>query len=264
MELLERIRGLWGSGGLALAEILLLSVVLYVFFRFLRGTRGAPVLRGVLILIGISIGIVFLTASLLQLEHITWIFEKLAALFFLAFLILFQPELRRGLLRLGLNPFFSRIVRASSPSLEEIVEAVTIMSQRKTGALLAIERHVPLTPYIEGGTQLSSEISSELLQTIFYVGSPLHDGAVIIQGDRIAAAGCMLPLSENPELSKSLGTRHRAGLGLSEENDAVTIVVSEETGRISLGVDGKLHQNITPKELRKQVTELCIESVEGG
>lgn len=264
MDLWQRIQSLWRVGGVAFAEILLIFVILYVILKFLHGSRGAPVLRGVLLVIGLSIGIAFLAASLLELEHIRWVFEKLAALFFVALLIVFQPELRRGLLRLGMHPVFHRLVRASSPAINEIVEAATKLSQRSVGALIAVERQVPMTPYIEGGTALNAEISSELLQTIFQPGSPLHDGAVVVRGNRVAAAGCLLPPSENPELSKSLGTRHRAGLGLSEESDAVTVVVSEETGRISLGVDGKLLQDMTPEDLRKKLTELCLESVEGG
>jgi diadenylate cyclase len=264
MELVQKLDVLWRAGGWAFVEVLLLYLVIYGVLRFLRGSRGAAVLRGVLLLIALSIGIVFLAANMLQLERITWLFEKLSALFMVALVIVFQPELRRGLLRLGLNPFFRRFVRASSPALEEIVEAVISMSQNRVGAIIAIQRDVPLTPYIETATALNAEISSELLRTIFHKDTILHDAAVIIQGNRVAAAGCLLPLSENPELSKSLGTRHRAALGLSEESDAVTIVVSEETGQISLGVDGELRQRLSPDDLRKQLTELCIEAVEGG
>jgi diadenylate cyclase len=264
MELWQRLESLWRGGAVAFAEILLLFVVLYAVFRFLRGSRGAAVLRGVLLLIGLSIGIVFLAASMLRLERITWVFEKLSALFVVALIIIFQPELRRGLLRLGLNPFFRRFVRASSPAIDEIVEAAATMSAGKIGAIIAIQREIPLTPYVEAATPLNAEISSELLRTIFHRDTPLHDGAVVIQGNRIAGAGCLLPLTENPELSKSLGTRHRAALGLSEETDAVTVVVSEETGRIALGVDGKLRAGLTVEELRAQLTQLCLEAIEGG
>ncbi|MBE7463527.1 MAG: TIGR00159 family protein [Planctomycetes bacterium] len=261
---LERLQGLWRSGLSAAVEIFLLFLVIYLLLRFLRGSRGAAVLRGIFLLIFVSFGIVFIFASLFELEHITYTFEKIAALFFIALLIIFQPELRRGLLRLGLSPGFGSVVQASSPTIDEIVQAATHMSQRSMGALIAIQREIPLTAFIEAGTPMNAEITSELLQTIFYPGSALHDGAVIIQGTRIAAAGCLLPLTENPELSKTLGTRHRAGLGLSEESDAVTVVVSEETGRISLGVDGKLKQGLSPDELRKELTRLCLEAVEGG
>lgn len=264
MVFLQRLEALWRSGVGAFAEIFLLFIVIYTVLRFLRGSRGAAVLRGILLVIAVSIGIVFLAASLLQLERITWVFEKLSALFMVALIIIFQPELRRGLLRLGLNPWFRRIVRAGSPTIDEIVDAVVVLSEGKTGALIAIQRDVPLTSYIETATALNAEISSELLRTIFHKDTPLHDGAVVIQGSRVAAAGCVLHLSENPELAKSLGTRHRAALGLTEETDGVTVVVSEETGTISIGVDGKLIRDLTREDLTRKLTELCLEAVEGG
>ena len=264
MNFWQRVQGI-GSGGLiALAEIFLLTVVIYAFFKFLRGSRGAAVLRGVLLLIGFSLGILFVAASLLELQHITWLFEKLAALFIVGLMIIFQPELRRGLLRLGMTPFFQRFVKTGSPVIEEIVQAATRMSQRSMGGLIAIERQVPLTLYIEAGTTLNSEITADLLETIFFPGTLLHDGAVVIKGNRVIAAGCLLPLTENPELSKQLGTRHRAAIGISEETDAVALVFSEETGKISLCVDGKLSQGLTPDELRQQLITLCIDYLESG
>ncbi len=246
----------------ALIEIVLLAAVLYVILRFLRGSRGAGVLRGLLVVIGLSIGVVFVAARFFQLEHIVWVFEKLAALSIVAAVIIFQPELRRGLLRLGLNPLVGRFVHADSPALNEIVEACANLSRASIGGLIAIERRVPLNDYVERGTILNAEISRELLETIFYKGTILHDAGVIIIGNRIAAAGCLFPLSENPELSKSLGTRHRAALGMSEESDAVIVVVSEETGRISLAVESRFFHGLTPEELRTRLTELCLESVE--
>lgn len=264
MEFLNRLQTLISGGVPAFVEIFLLFLIIFAAARFLIGSRGAPVLRGILLLIGLSIGIVFFAANIFELVHIQWVFEKIAALFFVALLIIFQPELRRGLLRLGLHPIFRRVVRASSPAIDEVVEAAQEMSQNKIGALIGIQRTVSLEPYVEGGTRLNAEISKELLLSIFYPGSALHDGGVVIQGNRVAAAGCLFQLSENPELSKTLGTRHRAGLGLSEENDAVTVVVSEETGKISVGVDGKLRTGLSVDELRHLLTELCLESVEGG
>ena len=263
-ELIRSLRALPVSGVAAILEILLLAVMFYVVLTFLRGSRGAGVLRGVLVLIGLSIGIVFVAARFFQLEHIVWIFEKLAALSIVAAVIIFQPELRRGLLRLGLHPLIGRFVRADSPAIDEIVEACTNMSRASVGALIAIQRGVPLNDYVERGTSLNAEISRELLETIFHKGAVLHDAGVIVVGNRIAAAGCLFPLSENPELSKSLGTRHRAALGLTEESDAVTVVVSEETGRMSLAVDGKFVHGLSPEELRARLTALCLESVEGN
>ena len=262
-EFLRRFQGLSPAAVSALVEIIILAIIFYVILSFLRGSRGAGVLRGMLILIGLSIGFVFIAARAFQLEHIVWVFEKLAALSIVAAVVIFQPELRRGLLRLGLNPLVGRIVQPDSPAIEEIVEACTVLSQRSTGALIAIQRRVPLMDYVERGTILNAEITRELLETIFYKGTILHDAGVIVIGNRAAAAGCLFPLSENPDLSKALGTRHRAALGMAEESDAVTVAVSEETGRISIGVEGKLTHGLTPEELRTRLTELCLESVEG-
>ena len=262
-DFVRRLQDFPASG---MVEIIFLAVVFYLLLSFLRGSRGAGVLRGMLVLVGLSIGIVFVAASYFQFEHITWMFEKLAALSIVAAVIIFQPELRRGLLRLGLNPLIARFVRADSPAIDEIVDACTNLSRRSMGALLAIQRRVPLNDYADRGTVLNAEISKELIETIFFKGQSegtiLHDAGVIIIGNQIAAAGCLFPLSENPELSKSLGTRHRAALGMTEETDAVTVTVSEETGRISLAVEGKFTHGLTPEELRSKLMELCLQSVE--
>ncbi len=262
-ELIRRIQDTPLTGPGAVVEVVLLAAVLYLLLRFLRGSRGAGVMRGMLVLAVISIGVVFVAARAFQLEHIVWVFERLAALSILGGIIIFQPELRRGLLRLGVNPFIGKFVRADSPAINEIVEACESMSKRNCGALIAIQRQIPLVDYVERGTVMNSDITRELLETIFYKGTILHDAGVIVVGNRIAAAGCLFPLSENAELSKSMGTRHRAALGLTEESDAVTVAVSEETGRISLGVEGKLMHGLTPDELRKQLSVLCLEAVEG-
>ncbi len=263
-EVFKRMQGTPITGPVAIVEIVLLGMVLYLLLRFLRGSRGAGVMRGMLVLATIGIGVVYVTARMFQLEHIVWVFERLAALSILAGIIIFQPELRRGLLRLGVvNPFIGKFVRADSPAIDEIVEACEIMSGNKCGALIAIQRQVPLVEYVERGTIMNADISRELLETIFHKGTILHDAGVIIVGNRVAAAGCLFPLSENAELSKSMGTRHRAALGLTEESDAVTIAVSEETGRMSIGVEGKLLHGLSPDELRKQLSKLCLESVEG-
>ncbi len=267
-EILRRIQAQPIVSVRAFVEIVLLAAVLYIVLAFLRSSRGAGVLRGMLVLIGLSIGVVFIAAKLFQLEHIVWVFEKLAALSIVAGVIIFQPELRRGLLRLGLTPWISRFVRADSPAIDEVVEACANMSRSSVGALLAIQRRVPLNDFAERGTILNAEITRELIETIFFKGKTgegtiLHDAGTIIIGNRIAGAGCLFPLSENPELSKSLGTRHRAGLGISEESDAVAVVVSEETGRISVAVEGRFLHGLTPEELRAKLTELCLVSVEG-
>ena len=262
-DLFRRIQDTPLTGPGAVVEVVLLAAVLYLLLRFLRGSRGAGVMRGMLVLAVISIGVVFVAARAFQLEHIVWVFERLATLSILGGIIIFQPELRRGLLRLGVNPFIGKFVRADSPAIDEIVEACEAMSNRSCGALIAIQRQIPLIDYVERGTVMNSDITRELIETIFYKGTILHDAGVIVVGNHIAAAGCLFPLSENAELSKSMGTRHRAALGLTEESDAVTVAVSEETGRISLGVEGKLMHGLTPDELRKQLSVLCLEAVEG-
>ncbi len=259
-QLIKGMQSLPFAAAGAVVEIVLLAAVIYLFLRFLQNSPGAGVMRGMLVLAGISIGVVFVAAWFFKLEHIVWVFERLAALSILAGVILFQPELRRGLLRLGVNPFIGKFVRADSPAIDEIVEACASMSKRNCGALIAIQRRDPLANFVERGTVMNADITRELLETIFYKGTILHDAGVIIVGNRVAAAGCLYPLSVNAELSKSMGTRHRAALGLTEESDAVTIAVSEETGRISVGVEGKLIYGLTPEELKKQLSVLqCLE-----
>ena len=182
-ELLKRLQGIPVTGVSAIVEIILLAAILYVLLAFLRGSRGAGVLRGMLILVGLSIGFVFIAARAFELEHIVWVFEKLAALSIVAAVIIFQPELRRGLLRLGLNPLVGRFVRADSPSIEEIVEACANLSHRSMGALIAIQRQVPLNDYIERGTVLNAEITKELIETdpagwVTYLGGTVRPSAV--------------------------------------------------------------------------------------
>lgn len=268
-DFLNWLKSLQFVGASGIVEIVMLGAMFYVILAFLRGSRGAGVLRGVLVLIGLSIGFVFIVAKAFQLDHIVWIFEKLAALSIVAAVIIFQPELRRGLLRLGLNPFIGQFVKTDSPVIDEIVEACANLSQRSTGAVLAIQRRVPLNEFAERGTLMNAEVSKELIETLFYRsksgdGTILHDGGTIIIGNRIAGAGALFPLSENPELSRALGTRHRAALGMSEETDAVVVVVSEETGRISLAVEGKFYLDLKPEDLRTRLLQLCLESVEGA
>jgi diadenylate cyclase len=268
-DFLSWLKSLQYLGARGIAEVVMLATIFYVILAFLRGSRGAGVLRGVLVLIGLSIGFVFIVAKALQLDHIVWIFEKLAALSIVAAIIVFQQELRRGLLRLGLNPIIGRFVKTDSPVIDEIVDACVEMSEQRNGAIIAIQRHVPLNDFAERGTVLNAEISKELLMTLFFrtksgEGTILHDAGTIIIGSRIVSAGCLFPLSENPELSRALGTRHRAALGMSEETDAVVVVVSEETGRVSLAVEGKFIQDLQKEDLRERLVKLCLETVEGG
>lgn len=234
-------------------EILILWYAVYMLLVFIKGTRTVQVLKGLFILT-----VVFLLSQVLNLEVIKWIFLRVFGIAIIAFLIIFQPELRRGLARLGQNPFFNVFSKEHRKVIEEIVKAASALSRKKIGALIALEGEIGLRTHIESGILLKSRISNELINSIFMPNTPLHDGGVIIRGARIQAAGCLFPLTENPKVSKTLGTRHRAALGLSEEGDAIVIIISEETGIISLAISGKLTRNLNEESLRKALDKLYL------
>lgn len=236
----------WRAG----IEILVLALMFYLALRFMRGTRGAGILKGLGLVVAVGlIGVLFL-ARFLSLRVLEGIAGEAVALFGFALLVIFQPELRRALVRLGQSPLFGFIARSHKDVADHVAEAAAAMSRQKTGGLIALERDVSLRGYIEGGVRLDAEVTAALLVTIFHPATPLHDGAVIIQGDRVVAAGCLFPLTENVEAGSGLGTRHRAAIGITEDSDAVAVVVSEETGRISLAVKGKLSSELDPENLR--------------
>ena len=235
------------ESGKFIIEIALLWFVFYMLLLFIKGTRAVQVLKGILIIV-----FVFLITKELQLQTINWILSRLFTISIVAFLIIFQPELRRGLARIGQFGIFS----GQQETLDEITKAITILSKKKVGALIAIEREIGLKAYIESGIKLDSHVTSELLNTIFTPNTPLHDGGVVIQVAMIAAAGCLFPLTQNPHVSSTLGTRHRAAIGLSEETDAVIIVVSEETGDISIALNGKLNRHNDEKEFGRALTNV--------
>ncbi len=246
--------------GRSLGEIFLIYMVVYVVLRIMQGTSGTSILRGLaFIIVLISIGVLFFVRKL-QLFTIDWLITEFVPVFIIPIIILFQPEFRRALLRLGQNPVFSMFLKSEQQEMTyEIIQAVETLSKSKIGALIAIERDVGLGNFVETGTKLQADVSRDLLTTIFWPGSPLHDGAVIIQEQKISAAGCLFPLTEKTELSRSLGTRHRAGIGLTEETDALVIIVSEETGTISTGFKGELKQGIDGKGLKKILDDLSTE-----
>ena len=237
---------LWKS----ILEIAFIWVLIYFMIRFFQGTRAVQVLMGLILLM-----IVFNVAKILELSTINWVLTKLFAVGVLAFLILFQPELRRGLARIGQNTIFNPFLKKGG-TVDELVEACQRMSKMKRGALIAVEREAGLRNYIESGIPIDAKVSSELLMTIFATNTPTHDGAIVIEGDRIASAGSLFPLSQNPQLPRSLGTRHRAAIGLTEETDAVCVVVSEETGAISVSVYGKLTRDLDEEGLRRVLKSL--------
>ena len=239
-------------------EIIIIAFVLYHIMVWVKNTRAWMLFKGIIVIL-----ILLLIAALFQMNTILWLSGKVVNIAAIALVIIFQPELRNALERLGrknfLTAFFSfdfqkaSTVRFSEKTITEIVKACYEMGKVKTGALIVIERDVMLNEYIRTGIPLDSLVSSQLLINIFEHNTPLHDGAIIVRGDRIVAATCYLPLSDNMELSKELGTRHRAAVGVSEVSDSMTIIVSEETGAVSLAVEGTLYRNIDADFLKSKL-----------
>jgi diadenylate cyclase len=228
-----------------LLEILIVAYVIYALLRFLVGTRALQIVFGLLVL-----AVIYLAAFLLKLSMITYLLGVVFTYGVFAALVVFQPELRQALARLGQTPAF-RLFGAGSASgvAEEIGKAVERLRRTATGAIIAVERDVRLDPYLDSGTPMRASLSADLLATIFSPYSPLHDGAVLVRGEEIVGAGCILPLTQNPVGDRSLGTRHRAALGLSEETDALVVVVSEESATISLARGGALQRDLTIDEI---------------
>ncbi len=237
-------------------QILIVGVGIYYVLRVLVRTRAIQILVGLVLLFGI-----YIAARALDMDLIRYIMEKLFQYGAFAALIVFQPELRNGLARLGQNRmlrFFNRL--EESVVADELVEAVERLARAKMGAIIAVERQVGLEEYADTGTRIQARVSADILVSIFLPYGPLHDGAVLVSGDMIIAAGVILPLTQFPILDKSLGTRHRAALGLSEETDALIVVVSEETARVSLAQRGRLEQGVTLDRLREALTGKALEA----
>jgi diadenylate cyclase len=236
-------------------EILLIFLLLYLVFRFMQGTIAGTIVRGVGFFFLILLFALMFALSYFGLEIIGAIFKYLLGVSVIALLIIFQPELRRGLLRLGRNPILGRFVARDSRVVDEVVKAAQTLAKDRIGALIAFEGEVALNSYVQSGVPIDADVKAELIDTIFWPGSALHDGAIIIREDRIAAGACLFPLTENPEISRNLGTRHRAAIGLTEESDAVCVVVSEETGTISVSRAGNLTRNLDDETLRGMLRE---------
>lgn len=242
-------------GLIDMLDILLMTLLFYFILSLLKGTRSSVALRGWISLIIISFG-GYIIAKMLNLTGVAFIFGNFWIIIVLIFLIVFQNDFKKALTDLGQMRLFRAIFKQSGEYIEELIKAAEVMSARRVGALIAIERRNPLRVYVGTGTTLDASITEELIRTIFTNLTPLHDGAVIIRNGRIEAAGCILPLTDSLELSRDLGTRHRAAVGLTEETDAVVIVVSEETGTISLVHGGKLDRGQNSEKLREQLTAL--------
>ena len=230
-------------------DVLIVSLLLYRLFSLMRGTRAVHMFFGLIALFILSV-----VAQWLNLIAVNWLISSLRTVWVIAFVIIFQPELRRALALLGQNRMVSRFVHVrESGVIPEIVKSVQDLSEKRTGALIVLEKDMGLKNYAETGTPVDARVTTELIGTIFTPPGPLHDGAVIIQNDRVTAAGCILPLSQDERLAGALGTRHRAALGLSEETDALVIVVSEETGAIAYADGGKLYRKVDLTTLRAEL-----------
>jgi diadenylate cyclase len=230
-------------------DILIVSYLLYRLFLLMKGTRAVHMFFGLILLFILSV-----VAQWINLIALNWIISSLRTVWVIAFVIIFQPELRRALASMGQHRLLRRFFKVEETGvIPEIIKACSYLVEKGLGALIVLEKDMGLKNYVETGTKIDSKVAAELLETIFTPPSPLHDGAVIIQNNRIVAAGCILPLTQNQRLAATLGTRHRAALGLSEETDAVILVVSEETRTIALAKGGKLKRKIDTKTLRNDL-----------
>jgi diadenylate cyclase len=240
-----------------IADILVVSLIIYEVLALIRGTRAVQMaVGGSVLLLAL-----FYTSRWGRLETVNFLIRNFAGYIVVAVIVLFQADIRRALAHRGRAPIFRYFAKPESAeeSIEELIVAVSMLSAQRTGAIVAIERQIGLRNYIEGGIPLDAVLTYDLLLSIFQLASPLHDGAVIVQNDRVAAAACFLPLTINPRLSKELGSRHRAAIGLTEENDAVAIVVSEETGLISIVVDGQIERGLDADTLRSRLRSLVLQ-----
>jgi diadenylate cyclase len=231
-------------------DILIVALLIYRILLLLQGTKALQMLAGLTIII-----LLYFFSEILELLTLNWILHTFMSSLLILIIIVFQDDIRKALAKIGTVPI-ARIQTEYSFGIEEVVKAVSKLAEKKVGALIVFEREISLKDYLEGAVVLDAKVSEELLISIFNPKSPLHDGAVIISGGKIVAAGVVLPLSTNPDIAKDLGTRHRAGIGITDVSDAVAVIVSEERGEISLAVGGKISRDITPATLRKMLSQL--------
>jgi diadenylate cyclase len=234
-------------------EVAIFAGLIYVVLRFLRATRGSGIIRGLALLLTTFAIAFFILSDYLELNRLSWLVEQLAPSVVLGLVVVFHPEIRRAIVHLGDAPIFGRFFRRDAKIVPRLLRAVARLSKERVGALIAIEREASLSELIENGITIDAEMNSYLLESIFFPKSALHDGGVVVQDDRIVAASCLFPLSQSTEIDKRLGTRHRAALGLAEETDALVVVVSEETGKISTASGGQLKQDLTLELLEAEL-----------
>jgi len=241
--------------GWDLLDIIVVWLVVYELLKLIRGTRAVQMAVGAGLLVALFYG-----SRLGHLETVNWLVRNLAPYIGFAFIVLFQSDIRRALAHFGRTPFVRLLAKEESAedTVEELVVAAGMLAAKRIGAIIALERQIGLRNYVEGGIPLDAVLTYDLIVSIFQPSSPLHDGAAIVQEDRVAAAACFLPLTVNPRLSKELGSRHRAAIGLTEENDSVAIVVSEETGKISVVADGQIESGLDMNELRERLQSLLM------
>ena len=247
-----------GIGITDILDILIVTFIIYKLLDFIRETRAEQLAKGLLVLVIITV-----LSKVLQLYTLHWILSGVMTVGLIAIVVIFQPELRMGLEYLGRSKLSNVLTEVDKDEAKhmvgQLVEAVDTMSSSRTGALIVIEREISLNDIAETGTVIDAAVSAQLIGNIFYEGAPLHDGALIIRGDRLYAAGCVLPLTQNKDLNKELGTRHRAGIGITENSDALVIIVSEETGIISTAQNGKLTRFLDAKNIEKMLYSIYLE-----
>lgn len=244
------LRDHWRDG----IEILVLAVCIYQVYRAFRATRGAQVLVG----LGIVLVVLTLVSQIFHFQVIGWLITRAAAVLAFALLVIFQPELRNALARLGSNRLFSFSSKRRLAFIERFADAVIALSKKRVGALFAIERGISLKQHLDSGVVLDAQFSPELAMAVFHPKAPLHDGGMIIADDRVAGAACVFPVTQREMHDRSTGLRHRAAIGLTEETDAVAVAVSEETGGISICIDGILQRNLTEKQFRERIAEIFL------
>lgn len=254
--MIDYVTGLLGGARLGWRDALDIAVVaflIYEFLKLIRQTRAVQIALGGAIVVGL-----YYVSELATLRTVNWIVRDMFSYVVFAAIVLFQADIRRALSNLGRAPFFRHLARPTTTdeTIEEVVTAASMLASRRVGAIIAIEREIGLRSVIESGIPVDSAVSYDLLVSVFQTESPLHDGAVILQENRLAAAACFLPLTVNPRLATELGTRHRAAIGLTEESDAVALVVSEETGTVSLALDGQLERDLDAEQLRFRLEAL--------
>ncbi len=251
----DGLRGLLDASKVVI-EVAIFAVLIYVVLRFLRATRGSGIIRGLALVLSSFALAFFILADYLELDRLSWLVGQLAPSVVLGLIVVFHPEIRRAIAHLGDAQIFGRFFRRDAKIVPRLLRAVARLSKERIGALIAIEREASLSELSENGITIDAELNSYLIESIFFPKSALHDGGVVVRDDRIVAASCLFPLSQSPDIDKRLGTRHRAALGLSEETDALVVVVSEETGRISTASGGNLKHGLSLEQLEIELDEV--------